>query len=92
MLSQSDITHTYLRPKHPIKVHVRAGISKRGRTGICIFDGTIDRILFVDILEKTLAPFINDRFAEDEHCFMQDSDPKHTSVHESNFLEAHDIN
>ena len=27
------------RPKHPSKVHVWAGISKRGSTGICIFDG-----------------------------------------------------
>lgn len=26
------------RPKHPVKVHVWAGISMRGRTGICILE------------------------------------------------------
>ena len=86
------ITHTYLRPKHPVKVHVWAGISKQGRTGICIFDGTMDRFLFVDILEKTLVPFISEKFTEEEHRFMQDNDPKHTSVHARNFLETHNIN
>ena len=30
------------RPKHPVKVHVWAGISMRGRTGICILDGMMD--------------------------------------------------
>ena len=28
------------RAKHPVKVHVWAGISMGGRTGICIFEGT----------------------------------------------------
>ncbi len=27
------------RPKHPTKVHVWAAISKKGRSGICIFEG-----------------------------------------------------
>ena len=28
------------RPKHPVKVHVWAGISWKGRTEICIFEGS----------------------------------------------------
>ena len=27
------------KPKHPVKVHVWAGISHRGRTNLCIFEG-----------------------------------------------------
>ena len=30
------------RPKHPVKVHVWAGISTRGATKICIFQGIMD--------------------------------------------------
>ena len=30
------------RPKHPVKVHVWAGISCHGPTGVCIFDGIMD--------------------------------------------------
>ena len=53
-----------------------AGISKRGRTGICIFDGIMKKELFVSILDGTLLPFINDVYP-DGHKFMQDDDPKH---------------
>ena len=35
------------RPRHPVKVHVWAGISKRGRTGICIFLGSDGLISFL---------------------------------------------
>ena len=30
------------RPKHPVKVHVWAGISKQGATEVCIFEGIMD--------------------------------------------------
>ena len=32
----------------------------RGRTGICIFEGIMDKELYVDILEETLLPFIHE--------------------------------
>ena len=69
------------KPKHPTKVHVWTGISKRGKSKICIFDGTMDRYLFKEILEKTLIPSIDHLFPEGAHAcrFMQDNDPKHTS-------------
>ena len=35
------------RPKHPIKVHVWAGISRRGRTNLCIFEGKMNAPLYV---------------------------------------------
>ena len=45
------------RPKHPTKVHVWAGISKKGATGICIFEGKMNAPLFCQILRQTLLPF-----------------------------------
>ena len=66
------------RPKHPVKVHVWAGISLRGSTGICIFDGIMDQILYISILQETLLPFIQSVYP-DGHRFMADNDPKHTS-------------
>ena len=46
-------------PKHPFKVHVWAGISKKGKSKICIFEGIMERFLFTDILDSALIPSIN---------------------------------
>ena len=43
------------QPKHPTKVHVWTGISKKGATGICIFEETMDSILYCEILRRTLC-------------------------------------
>ena len=48
------------RPKHPVKVHVWAGISWKGRTEICIFEG----IMNADILAQCLVPFIQRVYPE----------------------------
>ena len=79
------------RPKHPYKVHVWAGISLKGPTGICIFTGTMDRFLYMEILQKTLIPFVADVYPSG-HRFMADNDPKHTSVAAQNFLADNSIN
>ena len=63
----------------------------RGATNICIFDGIMDAVLFTDILDKTLVPFINKTFP-DGHRFMQDNDPKHTFRLAKNFMEDRGIN
>ena len=44
------------RPKHPTKVHIWGGISKRGATAVCIFEGTMDAVLFCEIFQDT-SPF-----------------------------------
>ena len=66
------------RPKHPVKVHVWGGISKKGATAVCIFEGIMTAPLYCDILQQTLLPFIHENYP-DSHRFMQDNDPKHTS-------------
>ena len=62
----------------------------QGRTGICIFDGIMDRWLYTDILEHTLLPFVRDVYGTN-HRFMQDNDPKHTSNHGKEFMESNAI-
>ena len=74
------------RAKHPVKVHVWAGISMRGRTGICIFEGIMKKELYIEILSRTLVSFIQDVYPE-SHRFMADNDPKHTSGAAQEFLD-----
>ena len=69
------------RPKHPTNVHVWAGISKKGPTGACIFDGIMDATMYCNIVRKTLLPFLDEKFHPlCFHRLMQDNDLKHTSV------------
>jgi len=79
------------RPKHPIKVHVWAGISWRGATNVCIFEGIMDANLYTDILNQFLVPFVQTVYPHG-HKFMQDNDPKHTSRHSKRFFEEKGIN
>ena len=80
------------KPKHPVKVHVWAGISKRGPTELMVFEGIMDAQFYVsEILSNGLLPFIR-RIFPDGHRFQQDNDPKHTSRLASNFMEDNGIN
>ena len=81
------------RPKHPIKVHVWAGISKKGPTNVCIFEGKMDALLFCQILQRTLLPYIQEKFpSPSTHRFMQDNDPKHCSRYAQRFYEENGVN
>ena len=78
-------------PKHPIKVHVWAGISGRGRTAVCIFEGKMNAPLFTKILNETLVPFIRDVYP-DGCCLVQNNDPKHCSRMAQEFYEENNVN
>ena len=68
-----------------------AGISLKGRTGICIFDGIMNAPLHINILDQTLLPFLREVCPE-KHRFMQDNDPKHTSRAAAAFMEECSVN
>ena len=78
--------------KHMLKVHVWAGISKRGATKICIFDQTMDAPVYIGILHDFLLPFLEEKFQGSAYRFMQDNYPKHTSKKPKEFYAQEGIN
>ena len=79
------------RPKHPLKVHVWGGISKRGPTGIVIFTGIMTATRYTEILEAGLLSCTNHLYPTGFH-FQQDNDPKHCARYTRSFLEEKGIN
>ena len=79
------------RAKHPIKVHIWGGISKRGATNIVIFTGIMDAERLVTVYEAGLLPFLRDRYPAG-HRLQQDNDPKHASQRIEDFFEQHGVN
>ena len=49
-------------PKHPIKVHIWGGISKKGATALVIFKGIMKADSFCTVIENGLLPFIRTHF------------------------------
>ena len=78
------------KPKHPVKVYVWASISRLGATKICIFESIMDADLYCNILESTLIPFLCNTLPD--HQFMQENDPKHTSIIAKAISEDNGIN
>ena len=80
------------RAKHPYKVHIWAGISKKGGTQVLTLVGNMDAKFYVEeILANTLLPFLRSQFT-DSHRFQQDNDPKHASGLAKEFMERKGIN
>ena len=84
---------TATKVKHPLKVHVWGGISRRGPTRLLVFNNIMDAEFYTtQILEQTLLPSINELYPPpDSHRFWQDNDPKHTSRRAQTFMEDNSI-
>ena len=63
------------KSKHPLKVHIWAGISKRGASPVLIFTGIMKKEFYVEeIFRNVLLPFTQRAFS-DGYRFQQDNDP-----------------
>lgn len=53
------------RPKHPLKVHLWGGISKRGPTQLLVLSGIMESEFYTnEILKKTLKPFLENIYPD----------------------------
>ena len=87
---QGEMYKPVPKPKHPLKVHVWGGISKHRPTELVIFEGIMDAVLYCQILETSLLPFIRNTLPA--HRFQQDNDLKHTSRYVKQFYTDNNIN
>lgn len=78
------------RFKHPVSVLAFAGISRRGRTNICIFTGLMDAKAYCEILSSAFIPSAK-KLYPDGYKLHQDNDPKHASRFAKNFYEKNKI-
>ena len=78
------------RPKHPAKVHIWGGISKKGATRVVLFTGIMNAQRYAKILEASLVPFLRKNFPEG-HKIQQDNDLKHRSKYIEKFFERNNI-
>ncbi|KXJ16808.1 Transposable element Tcb2 transposase [Exaiptasia diaphana] len=80
------------KAKHPYKVHVWAGICKKGATKIVIFTGIMKSDFYIEnILKAALIPYVKEAFPDGIYRFQQDNDPKHKSRLTMKFIEDNGI-
>ena len=48
--------------KHPLKIHVWAGISKSGASKVVMFSGIMTATRYFDILSATLVPLLKEKY------------------------------
>lgn len=77
--------------KHLVKIHVWAGISKRGAMKIVMFDGILTAVRYADILTASLLLFICN-VSPCGHCLYQDNYPKHMSRYIRDYFSANNVN
>lgn len=83
------------RAKHPVKLHIWAGISSQGATTLAFFDGKIrmDSRFYCKIIRDFYLPFKN-KWTERNHttCYLQqDNDPKHRSKYTTAWFQENNV-
>ena len=71
--------------KHPPKMYVWAGISKRGATKIVLFSKIMTATRYFDIRLATIVPLLKEKYPHGHHMY-QENNPKHTSKYIQCFL------
>jgi len=79
------------KPKHPLSVHVWAGISTNGTTDIAIFTGVMDSSALSNHHGKTFSTLISRAYPHG-HRLVMDNDPKQRSKSTSEWIKANKIN
>ncbi|CAF1014008.1 unnamed protein product [Brachionus calyciflorus] len=92
---KNDVIEVYRgkvgRARHNPKVHVLAGISRRGATKCVIFEGKLNSNGFQLLFKKTIKKFIENEYS-DGHRLIMDNDSKHASFSTQRFLVRNYIN
>ncbi len=88
--------HMVLRSKakHPVKVHIWAGISWQGATKIVIFNGKcrMNSELFCRVIKEVYVPFAKKTYDAIKNCHLQmDNAPFHTSKFTRIYLTDEEI-
>ena len=87
-----DKFKTY-QPKHPLKIHVWGGISRRGKTQLLIFSGIMDGPFYV---EQCLTTYMYTESAKELYphgdvTMWADNDPKHTCKQACAYITEHGV-
>ena len=77
------------RAKHPYKVMVWAGISRKGATNICLLNASVNSAVYQEVLRTHLLPFLQRKLPKGR--LQQDNAPCHTSKATQEFLKTKKI-
>ena len=78
--TKENVRPLYQRPKHSHKFHMWGGVSLRGVTPLCVFEGNLTSERYTSILEGHLLPTASVLYG-DGWILQQDNDPKHRAHH-----------
>ncbi|CAF0866537.1 unnamed protein product [Brachionus calyciflorus] len=77
--------------KHNAKIHVLAGISRKGATRPALFTGKLTSITFQALFDEYILPFIANNYPDNHRLYM-DNDPKHSSFSTYRYFRRNFIN
>ena len=77
------------QPKHPYKVMVWAGFSRKGTTNICLPNCSVNSAVYQEVLRTHLVPFLRTQLPNGR--LQQDNAPCHVSKATHRFLEENNI-